>query len=467
MLIVNSTAPAIGRRLRWATVIAAAACALAFAPAAAAITPQLVLTSPAAGSATNNTMPVFSGEVDPLEALNGCEISVQLFKGATVGPTAVQTLPQTTEYECSWVTAPAAALEPGTYTAQASGTTRWREGEQFKEENLSSAPVTFTVDTAAPAQAIASPSPGARIVGSSLVVSGSAGTARGDLPGVTVQVFAGGGAGGTPVEAIEPRSHEGSWSGSLSGLGPGEYTLQVQQTDWAGNVGASAAVPITLVAPPPPPPPSASFTWFPELPGIGEVVTLVSSSTDAYSPLTTFAWSLSQSPAFGVGHSTTTTTLATSGPHVVRLQVTDAAGRSAIASRRITVRHQRATLMRPFPIVRIAGRDTRRRVMLTLLTVAAPVSARGTGRIRRTGRHTRSVSRVARLGKRLASEGTVLMSFPRFARTLPAGSTLEVRVTKAGQIGKLMRLIPHVGRLPSRQDLCLAPGGGAMRCPST
>src|SRR5258707_491128 len=296
MLIVNSTAPAIGRRLRWATVIAAAACALAFAPAAAAITPQLVLTSPAAGSATNNTMPVFSGEVDPLEALNGCEISVQLFKGATVGPTAVQTLPQTTEYECSWVTAPAPALE--------------------------------------------SPSPGARIVGSSLVVSGSAGTARGDLPGVTVQVFAGGGAGGTPVEAIEPRSHEGSWSGSLSGLGPGEYTLQVQQTDWAGNVGASAAVPITLVAPPPPPPPSASFTWFPELPGIGEVVTLVSSSTDAYSPLTTFAWSLSQSAAFGVGHSTTTTTFATAGPHVVRLQVTDAAGRSAIASRRITVRHQ-------------------------------------------------------------------------------------------------------------------------------
>jgi len=59
------------------------------------------------------------------------------------------------------------------------------------------------------------------------------------------------------------------------------------------------------------------------------------------------------------------------------------------------------------------------------------------------------------------------MSFPRFARALPAGSILEVRVTKAGQIGKLMRLIPHVGRLPSRQDLCLAPAGRAMRCPST
>jgi hypothetical protein len=462
MLIVSATRPSIGRRLRPASVIATFALALGFVPAAAATPPQLVITSPAQGSATNNTAPVFSGEVGPLEVFSSCEISVTLFAGATE-----HALPQPPEGECNWVIAPAAPLEPGTYTAQASGARRWLEGEEEKEEALLSAPVTFTVDTAAPTPTIASPSPGAKIAGSSLTVSGSAGTARGDLPGVTVEVFARGETAGTPVEAIEAQSHQGSWSGSLAGLAPGEYTLQVQQTDWAGNVGASTPLPITIVPLPPPPPPSASFTWFPQLPGVGEVVTLVSSSTDAYSPLTTFAWRLNQSAAFGVGHSTTTTTFATAGPHVVRLQVTDAAGRSAIASQTITVRHRPATLMQPFPIVRIAGRETHKGVKLTLLTVAAPVSARVTVRIRRAGRHTTSVSRVASLGKRLASEGTVLMSFPRFARALPAGSTLEVRVTKAGQIGKLMRLIPHAGRLPSRQDLCLAPGGRAMRCPST
>ena len=251
-------------------------------------------------------------------------------------------------------------------------------------------------------------------------MGGSAGTASGDLPSVTVQVFAGGEAAGTPVEAIEAQPHEGAWSGTLAGLGPGAYVLEAQQTDAAGNVGAGAAVPITVLAPPPPPPPSASFTWFPELPRVGETVTLVSSSTDAASPLTSFGWSLSATEPFHSGRSTTTTTFSTPGAHVVRLQVADAAGRSATASQTIVVRHQAATLMQPFPIVRIAGRETRRGVKLTLVSVSAPVSARVTVKIRGTGVHATSQSRVAAVGKQSGARRRCSRSRASPARSLRA-----------------------------------------------
>jgi hypothetical protein len=327
--------------------------------------------------------------------------------------------------------------------------------------------VTFTVDTAAPAPAIAAPSPGTTIVGSSLAVSGSAGAEQGDLAAVTVQVFAGGEVAGTPVEAIEAQPHEGTWSGALAGLAPGAYTLRAQQTDWAGNVGDSAPVPIIVVAAPPPPPPSVSFSWFPEVPRVGETVTLAASWTATASPLTSFAWSLSATEPFHTGRSTTTTTFTTPGPHVARLQVADALGRSAIAAKTINVRHQAVTLMQPFPIVRIAGRETKKGVKLTLLTVAAPVSARVTVKIKGAGIRSRSESRVAVVSKRVGAGGTMLMSFPRFARSLSAGTTLEISVTKPGEIGKLTRFIPRRGKLPIRKDVCLSTTVKPIPCPAS
>ena len=85
----------------------------------------------------------------------------------------------------------------------------------------------------------------------------------------------------------------------------------------------------------PAPPPSASFTWFPEQPRVGR-----NRSRSSRAPPTrarrsrSFAWGLTATEPFHPGHATTTTTFATPGAHVVRLQVTDAAGRSATASRR-------------------------------------------------------------------------------------------------------------------------------------
>jgi PKD repeat protein len=281
-----------------------------------------------------------------------------------------------------------------------------------------------------------------------------------------VQVFAGTETVGAPVQAIEVQASNGVWAGTLAGLAPGPYVLRAQQTDAAGNLGASAAVPITLTAPPASPPPSASFTWFPEVPRVGETVTLVSSSTDVSSPLTAFAWALTGTEPFHAGLPTTTTTFATAGPHVVRLQVADAAGRTATAAKTINVRHQALSLMQPFPIVRIAGRETTNGVKLTLVTVSAPVSALVTVRIRGTGVRSSSQSRLAAAGKRPSPNGTALLSFPRFARSLKAGTVLEIRVTKAGEIGKLTRFVPRRGKLPTRTDLCLSSAGKPMSCPA-
>jgi hypothetical protein len=123
--------------------------------------------------------------------------------------------------------------------------------------------------------------------------------------------------------------------------------------------------------------------------------------------------------------------------------------------------------MEPFPIVRIAGRETGSGVKLTLVTVSAPVSARVTVRIRGTGVRSTTQSRVAAATKQTGTPGTALLSFPRFARSLAAGAVLEIRVTKAGQIGKLTRFQPRRGKLPRRTDICLSTGEKPIPCPAS
>jgi hypothetical protein len=61
----------------------------------------------------------------------------------------------------------------------------------------------------------------------------------------------------------------------------------------------------------------------------------------------------------------------------------------------------------------------------------------------------------------------VLLTFRRFARSLPAGVTLQIRVAKLGQIGKYTRFTVRRGKLPTRVDSCLDPAGiKPIACPS-
>jgi hypothetical protein len=107
----------------------------------------------------------------------------------------------------------------------------------------------------------------------------------------------------------------------------------------------------------------------------------------------------------------------------------------------------RATLLRPFPVVRIRGYFKRGGVRVTLLSVNAPRSAHITARCVGQGCPVRTLS--------LASAPARLRPFERF---LPTGTVLQVRVTSAGRIGKYASFLIRAHSAPSRTDLCLMPG---------
>ncbi|MGZ4342530.1 MAG: hypothetical protein ACXVHX_10970 [Solirubrobacteraceae bacterium] len=106
----------------------------------------------------------------------------------------------------------------------------------------------------------------------------------------------------------------------------------------------------------------------------------------------------------------------------------------------------RATLLRPFPIVRIRGYFKQGGVRVTLLSVNAPSSATIAARCLGSGCPVRAVS--------VASAPARLRAFERF---LPAGTVLQVRVTSAGRIGKYASFVIRAHSAPLRKDLCLMP----------
>jgi hypothetical protein len=325
---------------------------------------------------------------------------------------------------------------------------------------------TFTVDSQPPAVTLTTPGEGSSSTSSTVAVAGAAGTAPGDAASVVVDLYAGGTTATAPINAITVTPAGSSWSTAFASLAPGTYTVRAQQGDDVGNQGLSAPATFTVGAVPP----VASFKWIPAKPHVGEQVSLVSTSTDAVNAITAFAWDVLGNGPFKTGESVLSTKFTTAGSHVVRLQVTDAVGASATVAEAIPVTKTAAVLMSPFPIVRIAGSETAGGARIKLLTVQAPLGAKISITCKGKGCPTRSVSQLATLSKRKgkAKQGTVLIPFKRFERGLPAGVTLEIRVTKNGQIGKYTRFTVRKGKLPRRVDMCLATSGvKAIICPTS
>lgn len=107
-------------------------------------------------------------------------------------------------------------------------------------------------------------------------------------------------------------------------------------------------------------------------------------------------------------------------------------------------------LMSPFPIVRLSGRFTPRGARVRILSVRAPRNA--TIRVRCRGR--KCPRRQTKQGRGMNRP----VRFKRFERPLRAGVRIEVRVSRAGVIGKFTRFRIRRNRAPSRRDLCLRPG---------
>jgi hypothetical protein len=98
------------------------------------------------------------------------------------------------------------------------------------------------VDTTAPAVAISAPPVGG-LNPATPTISGSAGSAAGDLSTVTVQIFAGTSTAGAPLQTMTAAASGGSWSVPAGApLATGTYTTVASQSDKAGNTGTSAPV---------------------------------------------------------------------------------------------------------------------------------------------------------------------------------------------------------------------------------
>ena len=187
--------------------------------------------------ATNAT-PSFTGT-----AATGAEdsksVTVNIYKGTTPTGTPVKVVG--TVSGTTWTAGPATALSGGTYTAQAA------QEDVAKNVGKSEA-VTFTVDTAPPVVTVTEPASKQELHVSRPAFKGTAGTASGDLPPVTLKIYEGASATGTPAQTIKIVSSGGKWT-ELEGprLPNGTYTALAEQSDDVGNIGRSTATTFTVV----------------------------------------------------------------------------------------------------------------------------------------------------------------------------------------------------------------------------
>ena len=390
---------------------------------------------------TNNASPSFSGSA----GLANGEVRLQVYSGSHASGNAPVRNSAVTAIGSSWSSGPVAALPDGTYTAIA------EETDALGNIGVSNE-ATFTVDTVAPGISLTAPANGSSASGTSQVVEGVAGVAAGDAATITVRLASGTSIGGQTLQTRVVPSEGGRWHVAFEGLAPGAYTTQAEQPDAAGNSALTQAVTFTLTpAPVSSAAPTAAFTWVPSAPSVGQVVTLVSSSSDATSQIVGYAWDVAGSNAFLVGAATRSTVFSTSGNHVVHLRVSAADGLSSVAGATIPVLPAAYALMRPFPIVRITSSDTRSGIRLRLLRVQAPNGSRISVTCHNRGCPVRSQQKLAAA----AATGVAGYTFRKFQRALRAGVVLEIRVSAANLIGKYTRLTIRKGKLPQRVDRCL------------
>jgi hypothetical protein len=212
--------------------------------------------------------------------------------------------------------------------------------------------------------------------------------------------------------------------------------------------------------------PVASFAWFPIPPSAGSPVTLVSTSVDRASPITEWAWDISDNSSFGAfvpGGPATTATFSTPGEHVLRLRVTNASHLSSVVAQTIQMRKPPAGVMFPFPTIRISGTIRRGGVKLTRVSVSAPARSRIHVRCRGRRCPVRVTTDVA-AGLR---PGAVITKLRLLERFIPSGATLQFRVSREREIGAYTRFTVRHRGAPVRVDSCLDPAGAQpMKCPS-
>jgi Big-like domain-containing protein/calcineurin-like phosphoesterase family protein len=217
------------------------------------VAPAVSLTAPADGSSTTDTTPALGGAAGTAPG-DSATVAVSVYGGTSASGSPLQSLSATSSGG-AWSVDAAPALPDGTYTAQAA------QLDDLGNRGVSAA-TTFTVastpveppppgDTTAPAVTLTAPADGSSTADTTPTFSGAAGAAAGDSPTVTVKVYGGTTASGSPVQTVSANRSGDAWSVDASpALSPRVYTAQAEQSDDAGNRGVSSASTLTVVGDP-------------------------------------------------------------------------------------------------------------------------------------------------------------------------------------------------------------------------
>ena len=199
--------------------------------------PTVTLTAPTNGFRTDDTTPTFSGIAGNAGG-DSTTVTVKVYAGVSATGTPVQTLTATRGAGGAYSVDASPPLPEGTYTARA---------EQVDESGnlgLSSAN-TFMVtfgDVTPPVVTLTSPPNGSQTNDMTPAFSGVGGTTTGDSTAVTIKIYPGTTASGTPVQTLTTtrNAQTGAYTVDSAFLDAYTYTARAQQSDQAGNVGFSA-----------------------------------------------------------------------------------------------------------------------------------------------------------------------------------------------------------------------------------
>ena len=216
-----------------------------------------------------------------------------------------------------------------------------------------------------------------------------------------------------------------------------------------------------------PMPPVASFTIAPAAPVANQPVLFTSTSSDPDGAVKEEVWDLNGDGNYDNGGGVTARrAFAEAGDHVVGLRVTDDAGLVSFDSQTLTVAPAGATavttqklglkVLSPFPVVRIAGRLTKRGTRVRILRVEAPVGT--TISVRCSGRSCPFKKQVRAIPTSAKSRTAVSVRIRRLERRLLLpGVRVRVYITKRGTVGKYTKIRFRAGHAPARTDRCLMP----------
>lgn len=198
------------------------------------IGPAIQILAPLDGSRVGTSTPLISGRAGTAAGDNSA-VTVRIYNGTVTTGSPRQTKNLTAATDGSFSFEPG-SLPDGVFTVVASQSDIWG--------NTGTSQVAFTVDRDKPLVRITSPANDSDITTVSFNVTGTAGTAAGDLDQVTLSIMS----GSTTVRTSTVTAVGGAYTVTISGLAAGTYTLRAGQADSAGNVGLSNSIKVKLLS---------------------------------------------------------------------------------------------------------------------------------------------------------------------------------------------------------------------------